>query len=221
MGASTAPFITLAPAGIKPEHAGKGPLGIAIGAGNKKFALVANDITRNVHVLDFNTQAIAGGVERRPASSQTAALPAKGSDEEHILIGRDLFNTGRARWSLRGEGWGACQSCHSDGLTRQRDLVLRPWSASVDLARRQLRLARIALDQRILNHTSNRDEFADFEINTRNTSGGVGAIVLAKSVPPVFLDRIDTPGPQAGRAGRLVAATPRTLPTRSGSASTP
>ena len=49
--------------------------------------------------------------------SPTAALPAKGSDEEHILIGKDLFNTGRARWSLNGEGWGSCQSCHSDGLT--------------------------------------------------------------------------------------------------------
>jgi len=52
-----------------------------------------------------------------PSVTQTAALPAKGSDEEHILIGKDLFSTGPRAGLLRGEGWGACQSCHSDGLT--------------------------------------------------------------------------------------------------------
>jgi YVTN family beta-propeller protein len=191
VGAGTSPFINLNPAGIKPELAGKGPLGIAIGAGNKKFALVPSLTTRTVHVVDFNTQAIAGGIGT-PSVVQTAALPGKGSDEEHILIGRDLFNTGRARWSLNGQGWGACQSCHSDGLS---DGVT--WffgrgprqSTSLD----GTFASKNALDQRLLNHTTNRDEFADFEINTRNTSGGVGAIVLAKSLPPVNLDRLDTP----------------------------
>jgi YVTN family beta-propeller protein len=190
-GSGTSPFINLNPAGIKPELAGKGPLAIAIGAGNKKFALVPSLTTRNLHVLDFNTQAIAGGITS-PSVFQTAALPAKGSDEEHVLLGKDLFNTGRARWSLAGQGWGACQSCHSDGLS---DGVT--WffgrgprqSTSLDGSF----ASKNALDQRLLNHTTNRDEFADFEINTRNTSGGVGAIVLTKSAPPVNLDRIDTP----------------------------
>jgi len=191
VGASTSPFINLNPAGIKPEFAGKGPLAIAIGAGNKKFALVPSLTTRNVHVLDFNTQAIAGGIGT-PSVIQTAALPGKGSDEEHILIGRDLFNTGRARWSLNGQGWGACQSCHSDGLTDNVTWFFGRGprqSTSLDGSF----ASKNALDQRLLNHTTNRDEFADFEINTRNTSGGVGAIVLAKSLPPVNLDRLDTP----------------------------
>jgi hypothetical protein len=191
-GSGTSPLINLNPAGIKPELSGKGPLAIAIGASNKKFALVPSLTTRNLHVVDFNTQAIAGGVAT-PSVFQTAALPPKDSDEEHILLGKDLFNTGRARWSLAGQGWGACQSCHSDGLS---DGVT--WffgrgprqSTSLDGSF----ASKNALDQRILNHTSNRDEFADFELNTRNTSGGVGAIVLTKSTPPVNLDRIDTAG---------------------------
>ncbi|MEY4510118.1 MAG: hypothetical protein RLZZ450_2240, partial [Pseudomonadota bacterium] len=191
VGAGTAPFINLNPAGIKPEQAGKGPLAIAIGAGKKKFALVPNLTTRNVHVIDFNTQSIAGGIGT-PSVIQTAALPGKGSDEEHILLGRDLFNTGRARWSLNGQGWGACQSCHSDGLSDNVTWFFGRGprqSTSLDGSF----ASKNALDQRLLNHTTNRDEFADFEINTRNTSGGVGAIVLAKSLPQVFLDRLDTP----------------------------
>jgi mono/diheme cytochrome c family protein len=191
VGSSTSPVINLNPAGIKPEFAGKGPVGIAIGAANKKFALVANDITRNVTTVDFNTQAIAGGVNT-PSVTQISVLPAKGSDEEHILIGKDLFNTGRARWSLAGEGWGACQSCHTDGLSDNVTWFFGRGprqSTSLDGSF----ASKNALDQRILNHTSNRDEFADFELNTRNTSGGVGAIVLTKSVPPVNLDRLDTP----------------------------
>ncbi|MET0343300.1 MAG: hypothetical protein ABW252_19985 [Polyangiales bacterium] len=191
VGSSTSPVINLNPAGIEARLAGKGPIGIAIGAANKKFALVANDITRNVTTVDFNTQAIAGGVAS-PSVTATAALPPKGSDAEHVLIGKDLFNTGRARWSLNGEGWGACQSCHTDGLSDNVTWFFGRGprqSTSLDGSF----ASKNPNDQRILNHTSNRDEFADFELNTRNTSGGVGAIVLAKSTPPVNLDRLDTP----------------------------
>jgi YVTN family beta-propeller protein len=209
VGASTAPFLALSPAGIAAGKGGKGPIGIVVGSVNKKFGIVANDITRNATVLDFNTQAVAGSLAE-PSVVQTAALPAKDSDEEHVLFGKDLFNTGRARWSLRGEGWGACQSCHSDGLS---DGVT--WffgrgprqSTSLD----GTFASKNALDQRILNHTSNRDELADFEINTRNTSGGAGAIVLTKSNPPVFLDRLDTPGLKLAEldGSSLLAADPK------------
>jgi YVTN family beta-propeller protein len=192
VGASTAPFIALNPAGIKAEFGGKGPIGVAIGSANKKFALVANDITRNLSTIDLNTQAIAGGI-KTPSVTATAPLPAKGSDEEHILAGKDLFNTGRARWSLNGAGWGACQSCHSDGLTDNVTWFFGRGprqSVSLDTSF----ASKDPTDQRIFNHTSNRDEVADFEQNTRTTSGGVGAIVSAKSNPPINLDRIDIVG---------------------------
>jgi YVTN family beta-propeller protein len=178
VGSTTSPFINLFPSG-------KGPVGIAIGQADRKFALVANNITRNLIAVDFNTQAIAAGT-----AVATAALPPKGSDEDQILVGKDLFNTGRARWSLAGEGWGSCQSCHSDGLTDNVTWFFGRGprqSTSLDGSF----ASRNSLDQRIFNHTANRDEAADFSLNTRDTSGGVGAIVLASSTPPQNTDRID------------------------------
>jgi cytochrome c peroxidase len=181
-GADAAPFINLFPTG-------KGPVGIALSAAEREFALVGNNTTRNLITLDLEKQAIAVD-DGSPVAVATAALPPKDSDEEHILIGKDLFNTGRARWSLRGEGWGSCQSCHSDGLTDNVTWFFGRGprqSVSLDTSFD----SKDALDQRIFNHTSNRDEVADFSLNTRNTSGGVGAIVLATSTPPQNLDRID------------------------------
>ncbi|MET0287737.1 MAG: hypothetical protein ABW352_24830, partial [Polyangiales bacterium] len=63
VGATTAPFLNLNPAGIKAGFGGKGPIGIAIGSADKKLAFVANDITRNLTALDFNTQGVLGGVD--------------------------------------------------------------------------------------------------------------------------------------------------------------
>ena len=151
---------------------------------------MANDITRNVTAVDVGTQSIAGGLSE-PERDRHAALPAPGSDEASILIGRELFNTGRARWSLFGQGWGACQSCHADGLTDNVTWFFGRGprqSVSLDTSF----ASNNPLDQRLLNHTTNRDELADFELNVRNTSGGVGAIVLALSAPPQNVDRIDT-----------------------------
>ncbi|HEX5658174.1 MAG TPA: hypothetical protein VFX59_13310 [Polyangiales bacterium] len=190
VGASTSPFLNLNPAGIKAGFGGKGPIGIAIG--EKKLAFVANDITRNLSALDFNTQGIVGGVEA-PSVTPTTGQPAKGSEEEHILLGKDLFNTGRARWSLFGQGWGACQSCHQDGLTDNVTWYFgRGPRQSVPLDGSFA--SKNHNDARLLNYTTNREEVADFDANTKGTSGGVGAIVLAKSNPPVNLDRIDTAG---------------------------
>jgi YVTN family beta-propeller protein len=192
VGASTAPFLNLNPAGIKAGFGGKGPIGIAIGAAEKKLAFVANDITRNLSALDFNTQGVLGGVDA-PSVTATTGQPAKGSEEEHILLGKDLFNTGRARWSLFGQGWGACQSCHQDGLTDNVTWYFgRGPRQSVPLDGSFA--SKNGNDARLLNYTTNRDEVADFDANTKGTSGGVGAIVLAKSSPPVNVDRIDTAG---------------------------
>jgi DNA-binding beta-propeller fold protein YncE len=188
-GASTSPLIDLAPAGIAPEKAGKNPIGISILAAEKKLAIVANDVSRNVSLLDFNTQSVAGGAED-PIVLQTAGLPEKESKEDFILLGKRFFNTGLGRWSLRGQGWGACQSCHSDGLTDNVTWYFARGprqSISLDGSFASTHPE----DQRIFNWTSIFDEVADFENNTRGVSGGVGAIVSAVSVPPATADRID------------------------------
>jgi YVTN family beta-propeller protein len=192
VGASTSPFIDLAPAGIDAVKAGKAPIGIGLAALEKKSAIVANDVSRNATLLDFNTQAVAGGAAN-PSVVPTSALPPAGSEGDKVLRGKRFFNTGLARWSLRGQGWGACQSCHSDGLTDNVTWYFGRGprqSTSLDGSF----ASKHPEDQRIFNWTAIFDEVDDFELNTRGVSGGVGAIVSAVSVPPATGDRIDIVG---------------------------
>lgn len=196
VGGSTNPLIDLN-SGFPADKAGRNPIGIAIASGNKKVAFVANDVTRNLSVLDFNTQSVSGAPSA-PLAIQTAALPAPGSDEDAILRGKRFFNTGTGRWSLAGQGWGACQSCHGDGLTDNVTWYFArgPRQAtSLDGSY----ASKNAKDQRIFNWTAIFDHPDDFEGNTRDVSGGVGAIVSEVSVPPQTSDRIDFAG--LGHAG--------------------
>jgi mono/diheme cytochrome c family protein len=189
VSASTSPFIDLAPAGIAPDRAGKNPIGIATLARDVKRALVANDVSRSATLLDFNTQAVFGGKDA-PVVASTSALPAPGSDEDRVLRGKRFFNTGLGRWSLRGQGWGACQSCHGDGLTDNVTWYFARGprqSVSLDGSFASAHPE----DQRLFNWTAIFDEVADFENNTRGVSGGVGAIVGATSAPPATSDRLD------------------------------
>lgn len=110
-----------------------------------------------------------------------------------MLRGRRFFNTGTGRWSLRGQGWGACQSCHADGLSDNVTWYFARGprqSTSLDGSFASTHPA----DQRIFNWTGIFDEVADFEANTRGVSGGVGAIVSAVSSPAATADRIDFQG---------------------------
>jgi len=91
VGSSTNLFIDLL-TGLAADKAGKNPIGIALGSSNKKFALVANDVSRNVSLVDFNTQAVAGG-GMAPIVLQSAALPVTGSDADKVLRGKRFFNT--------------------------------------------------------------------------------------------------------------------------------
>jgi len=166
--------------------AAQNPIGIATPnvEAHKRYAFVANDITRNVSILDFNTQAPAGD----PVTA--SALPSPGSKEDHIRKGRRFFNTATGRWSLKGQGWNGCQSCHADGLSDNVTWFFARGprqSTSLDGSFNK----KDPTDQRIFNWTGIVDEVADFENNTRGISGGVGAIVSTKSTPPQTSDRID------------------------------
>lgn len=192
VGATTNAFIDLTPEGVPADKAGKNPVGIAIGHQHKKVALVANEVSRNVNALDFNTQALSGGV-MQPKAAASAALPVPGSDADHILRGKRFFNTGTGRWSLRGQGWGSCQSCHADGLTDNVTWYFARGprqSTSLDGSFASTHPD----DQRIFNWTAINDEVADFELNTRGISGGVGAIVSDSAVPLTTAQRIDFQG---------------------------
>jgi hypothetical protein len=189
VGSDANAFMDLNPAGIAPEASGKNPIGIAIGYTGRQFALVANDVSRNVTVLDLRTQTIAKSGDKL-AVLPSAPLPAKGSPEDHVLKGKRFFNTATARWSLKGQAWGACQTCHTDGLTDNVSWFFARGprqSTSLDGSF----ASKNGKDQRIFNWTAIFDEVDDFELNTRGVSGGIGATVSAVGTPPSNADRID------------------------------
>jgi hypothetical protein len=190
VGAPTNMFINLNPAGIAAEKSGQNPIGIAMPNSDKhkRFAFVANDVTRNVTVIDFNTQGVAGGAAT-PSVEASAAMPTAGSLEDSVRKGKRFFNTATGRWSLKGQGWNGCQSCHMDGLSDNVTwFFARGPRQSISLDGSFSKKDKN--DQRIFNWTAIVDEVADFEGNTRGISGGVGAIVSQKGPPPDVSHRI-------------------------------
>lgn len=203
VGSSVQLFIDLANAAYDPKVVGRGPTGLGIPSLKKNGAFVNNDITHNVTVVEFATQDISGG-PTKPSVTNTAALPDAGSDAAKILAGKRFFNTGIGRWSLKGQAWNGCASCHVDGLT---DNVTWHFargprqSTSLDGSFN----SKDGKDRRLFNWGAILDEVADFENNTRGVSGGVGAIV-SKNTPPIgAADRIDIAA--AGHGGLNGSAT--------------
>ncbi|MBX3188417.1 MAG: YncE family protein [Labilithrix sp.] len=200
VGAPNNMFINLNPAGIEADKSGQNPVGVATPHldAHKRFAFVANDVSRNVSVIDFNTQAVAGGASA-PSVERAAALPAPTSLEEQIRKGKRFFNTATGRWSLKGQGWNGCQACHMDGLSDNVTWFFARGprqSTSLDGSFSK----KDKNDQRIFNWTAIFDEVADFEGNTRGISGGVGAIVSEKGPPADAAHRI-TNAAHAGLGG--------------------
>jgi YVTN family beta-propeller protein len=155
------------------------PIGIATSNDTTKaFGFVAADGSRELVALDFATQSIANGGGNSYRIAATASLPAGGSEAEKVLRGKRFFVTGLGRWSLGGEAWGSCAACHIDGLSDNVTWYFARGprqSTSLDgsFAKSD------PTDQRIFNWTAVFDEVADFELNTRGVSGGVGAVVSA------------------------------------------
>jgi hypothetical protein len=102
--------------------------------------------------------------------------------------GRRFYFTGRGRWSgdskvnaptplptLNGNGFGSCGSCHPFGLS---DNITWAFAAgprqttSMDGSFSKGAVQK----QRAFNWTAINDELHDFERNTRDTSGGIGAL---------------------------------------------
>lgn len=136
-------------------YAARGTHAFALNAGNGMLSVVnptGLNVTRTAPAAD-------------PPSDGLQALVSRG---------RRLFATGLGRWSLRGQAWNSCETCHPDGLSdnvtwffprgpRQTPSLDGTYDS--------------AGNQRILNWTAMFDEVHDFELNVRNNSGGVGAIV--------------------------------------------
>jgi hypothetical protein len=122
VGSANRPFIQLDLGTVDASKQGKLPIGITVAHGAKpgrpnRYGFVVNDATRNVTALDLEADNIAG-LPDQPVVTSSAALPTAPADQL-VLEGRRLFSTGLGRWSLNGQAWGACETCHWDGLSDQ------------------------------------------------------------------------------------------------------
>jgi YVTN family beta-propeller protein len=186
---------------------GQNPRGIAINAGDTR-AYVVNEVSRDVSVIDLTSNKVM-------ATVQSSDLPAQGTPEAAVLLGKAVFNSstginlpqlgplGTVPLRLSSNGWSSCFSCHPFGLTDgvnwifgsgpRRTLPLNGTFAPGNPA-----------DIKILNYSGINDEVQDFELNIRNVSGGLGLITLADGTTP---DPNVTPfsPPNAGRSPHLDA----------------
>jgi DNA-binding beta-propeller fold protein YncE len=167
-GSPAADFMNLA----GNTNVGRLPYGITVTtAGN---ALVVNENTRNLSVLDLATQSVE--------TAFASATPVNGADLEAVARseGHRFFVTGLGRWSFQGQAVNSCEGCHPHGLT---DNVTWFFAAGPRQSTSLDGSYASTGEHRIFNWTAIFDEMADFEGNTRGVSGGVGAVVHATTSP--------------------------------------
>jgi hypothetical protein len=195
VGSGTEGFINLYP--VEKAVEGRLPTGIAFANGSPggyPFALVVNEVTRNVSLLNLDTQSVE--VAERIGLNDTDEAAA-------LANGLWAFSTGRTRWSHEGRNWSSCASCHVDG-----------WSDGVTWFFARGPRQTPALDgtydpvsgqRRIMNWTAVFDEVHDLEGIARDVLGGVGAIVWQTNPAPADSDRITFNGADAGARRTLTA----------------
>ena len=122
-------------------------------------------VSRQLGVIDLSRQTLERTV--------TASDPAI-NEEASINKGRRFFFTGRARWSR--EAWSSCGSCHPDGLSDNITWSFAAGPRQTTSLDGSFSHAPGQQEQRIFNWTGIFDEVHDFERNTRDVSGGLGAV---------------------------------------------
>jgi len=169
---------------------GKNPRGIVVNAADTR-AFVMNFISRDVTVIDLTTSP-----ESVVTTMQSAPLPAPGTDEDVILIGKELYNTSIGTFDppsgstvpvvgrMSNNGWGACSACHTPwGLSDNVVWIFAPGPRRTIPQNTDFDHTDPTRSiQRALNWSAERDEEEDFELNIRAVSGGLGLIVLADGI---------------------------------------
>ena len=153
---------------------GRNPRGVVINNTDTR-AYVMNYISRDVTVLDltrFPEQVIA--------TLRSTALPVAGSNEELVLVGKELYNTSVGEFTnsignMSRDGWQSCAACHPFGLS---DNVV--WIFATG-PRRTVSQHADFIDgtMRALNWSGIFDEQQDFELNIRGVAGGAGLLLNA------------------------------------------
>jgi YVTN family beta-propeller protein len=169
---------------------GKNPRGIVVNSTDTR-AYVHNFISRDVSVVD-----LTAAREDVMATLPSAALPAAGTQDEKVHIGKELYNTSIGEFDaapgttaaitgrMSNKGWGSCAACHTPKGLSDNVVWIFPSGPKRTIPQHtdfdQTVAARNV--QRALNWSGERDEEEDFELNIRAVSGGQGLIVLADGV---------------------------------------
>ena len=156
------------------------PTGVVVDSAHGR-AYVNCWITRRLAVVDLGAQTMTQTFEASPAPANAA--------EQSIQRGKRFYFTGRGRWSANiangakgGEGWSSCGSCHPDGLTDNVTWVFGSGPRQTTSQDGSFSHGAGPQKMRIFNWTGIFDEHHDFERNTRDVSGGLGAITSAPTV---------------------------------------
>jgi uncharacterized protein (TIGR03437 family) len=168
---------------------GKNPRGIVLNS-TDQTAYVMNYVSRDVTVVD-----LTGSAERVSATLRSTNLPTAGTTEDKVHAGKELYFTSVGEFDaatpggaaitgrMSNNGWGSCSSCHPFGHSDnvvwifpsgpKRTIPQHTDFDQTDATRKTLRA---------LNWSAERDEEADFELNIRVVSGGLGLIVGSDGV---------------------------------------
>jgi len=175
------------------------PTGVVIDSEHQK-AYVNCWITRRLGVVDLAAQQMTQTFEASPAPANAV--------EQSIQRGKRFYFTGRGRWSANvgngakgGEGWSSCGSCHPDGLTDNVTWIFGAGPRQTTSQDGSFSHGPGPQKMRIFNWTGIFDEHHDFERNTRDVSGGLGAITTAPTLAECNQLDKETPVSLAGING--------------------
>jgi len=170
---------------------GKNPRGIVINPDDTR-AYVMNYVSRDVTVID-----LTGAKEATVATIASAPLPTPGTLDAKVQVGKELYNTSVGVFDpavpagppivgrMSRNGWGACSSCHPNGLSDNVVWIFGPGPRRTIPQHTDFDLTDATRSRmRPLNWSAERDEQEDFELNIRNVSSGDGLIVLGDGVTP-------------------------------------
>lgn len=177
------------------------PIGIAVSETLRR-GYVNCWITRRLGLVEFASQALTQTFEASPGPANAV--------EQAVQRGKRFYFTGRGRWSAAvangakgGEGWSSCGSCHPDGLTDNITWIFGTGPRQTTSMDGSFSHGPGIQKQRIFNWTSVNDEMHDFEPNTRDVSGGLGAITTAPLLADCNQLDKETPVPLVNGAAPL------------------
>jgi hypothetical protein len=138
------------------------------------FALAYSDVAQQLSVVDLTTETRVATIDTTEGDQNAAAIKSSAANK-----GKGLFASGLGIWSLDGQGWSSCETCHPGGGS---DNVVWYFSRG---PRRSLPTYNAydkhvadpaAATRRLLLWGANVDEIHDVEVIVRTVSGGAGAI---------------------------------------------